>query len=77
MKRTPTLGEFELILQSVPDADKIGHLFAADIEFDKKNATKKQLFFNEIYTTIFEKKKILSGNERLVFQLLDAMKVKR
>ena len=77
MKRTPTLGEFELILQSVPDTDKIGHLFAADIEFDKKNATKKQLFFNEIYTTIFEKKKILSGNERLVFQLLDAMKVKR
>ena len=77
MKRTPTLGEFELILQSVPDTDKIGHLFAVDIEFDKKNATEKQLFFNEIYTTIFEKKKILSGNERLVFQLLDAMKVKR
>ena len=77
MKRTPTLREFELILQSILDTDQIGHLFAVDIEFDKKNATEKQLFFNEIYTTIFEKKKILSGNERLVFQLLDAMKVKR
>ena len=77
MKRTPTLREFELILQSILDTDQIVHLFAVDIEFDKKNATEKQLFFNEIYTTIFEKKKILSGNERLVFQLLDAMKVKR
>ena len=77
MKRTPTLREFELILQSILDTDQIGHLFAVGIEFDKKNATEKQLFFNEIYTTIFEKKKILSGNERLVFQLLDAMKVKR
>ena len=77
MKRTPTLREFELILQSILDTDQIGHLFAVGIEFDKKNAPEKQLFFNEIYTTIFEKKKILSGNERLVFQLLDAMKVKR
>ena len=36
MKRTPTLREFELILQSILDTDQIGHLFAVDIEFDKK-----------------------------------------
>ena len=69
MKRTPTLREFELILQSISNTIK------SAIEFDKKNATEKQLFFNEIYTAIFEKKKILSGNERSVFQLLDAMRL--
>ena len=75
MKRAPTLREFELILQVFSDTDKIGHLFLVDIEFDKKNATEKQIFFNEIYTPVFEKKKVLSANERSVFQLLDAMRL--
>ena len=53
----------------------MGHLFVVDIEFDKKkNATEKQLFFNEIYTSISEKKKFFSANERSVFQLLEARK---
>ena len=34
----------------------------------------KQLFFNEIYSPIFEKKK-LSVNERSIFQLLDSMRL--
>ena len=75
MKRTPTLREFELSLQGISNTDKIGHLFLVDIEFDKKNAIEKQIFFNEIYTTIFEKKKVLSPNEKSVFQLLDAMRL--
>ena len=50
-------------------------LSLVNIEFDKKNATEKQLFFNEIYTSIFEKKKVLPANERSVFQLLDAMRL--
>ena len=33
------------------------------------------MFFNEIYTPIFEEKKILSANERFAFQLLDAMRL--
>ena len=41
----------------------------------KKNAIEKQIFFNEIYTPIFEKKKVLSANEKSVFQLLDAMRL--
>ena len=45
-----------------------------DIEFDHENADEKQLFFNEIYIPIFEKK-VLSANERSVFQLLDAMRL--
>ena len=69
MKRAPTLREFELILQSISNTDKIGHLVLVDIEFDRKNATEKQIFFNEIYTPIFEQKKVLCANERLVFQL--------
>ena len=69
MKRAPTLREFELILQSISNTDKIGHLVLVDIEFDRKNATEKQIFFNEIYTPIFEQKKLLCANERLVFQL--------
>lgn len=51
-KKIPSLKEFDLIIQG-----KIGHLFVVDIEFDEKNADEKQLFFNKIYTLIFEKKK--------------------
>lgn len=42
--------------EQISDMDKIRHLFIVDIEFDKENSTEKQLFFNEICTTIFEKK---------------------
>ena len=49
--------------------------FVVDIHFDQKNASEKQLFFNEIYSPVFEKKKVLSANERSVFQLLDAMRL--
>ena len=72
-KKLPTMREFNLILQGISDTDKVGHLFIVDIEFDYKNASEKELFFNEIYTPIFEKKKVLSANERSTFQLLDAM----
>lgn len=32
--------EFDLIVQSIPDEDKIGRLFIVDIEFDYENARK-------------------------------------
>lgn len=32
--------EFDLIVQSIPDEDKIGHLLIVDIEFDHENARK-------------------------------------
>ena len=68
--------EFDLITQGISDEDKIGHLFVVNIHFDKKkNASEKQLFFNEIYSPIFEKKKVLSANERSISQLLDAMRL--
>ena len=74
-KKLPTIREFDLIVQGISDTDKIRHLFIIDIEFDYKNATKKQLFFNEIYIPIFEKKKVLPGNEKTVFHLLNAMRL--
>ena len=67
--------EFDLIIQGLLDEDKLGHLFVVDIHFHQKNASKKQLFFNKIYSPIFEKKKIFSANERSLFQLLDAMRL--
>ena len=51
--------EFDLIIQGLLDEDKLGHLFVVDIQFHQKNASKKQLFFNKIYSPIFEKKKFL------------------
>ena len=56
-KKLPTIREFDLILQRISDTDKIGHLFIVEIEFDYKNTREKELFFNEIYTPIFEKKR--------------------
>ena len=55
VKKTPSMREFDLIIQEILGKDKIGHPFVVDIEFDRKNVCEKQLFFNEIYTTIFEK----------------------
>ena len=77
MKRALPLTEFELILQGISDIDKTGHLFLVDIEFNKKNATEKQTFFNEIYTPIFEKKKVLSVNERSAFSAFRCNEIKR
>ena len=75
MKKLPSLSTFDLIVQSISNEDKIGKLFLINIEFDCRNASKKQLFFNEIYTSIFEKKKTLPACEKSVFQLLDAMRL--
>ena len=67
--------EFDLIMQGVSDEDKIGHLSVIDIHFDYKNASEKQLFLNEIFLPIFNKKKVLLTYERSVFQLLVAMRL--
>ena len=66
--------EFDLIIQGISDEDKIGHHFAVDFRFDTNNASEKQLFLNEIYSPILEKK-VLSANERSFFQFLDAMRL--
>ena len=57
--------EFDLIIQEISDKDQTGHLFVVDFEFDNENADEKQLFFNEIYTPIFEEKKFYLPNKDL------------
>ena len=63
--------KFNTLFQKVGLKDEIGHLYIVDIMFDAKNASKKQLVYNEIYPAIIEKKKIIDPCERSVFQLLE------
>ena len=62
---------FNMLLEKVNFEDKIGHLFVVDIVFDSKNATEKELAYNEIYPPIIEKQKIIDPCERSVYQLLE------
>ena len=73
-KKILTMREFELIIQGISDQDKFDHLLVVVIKFDLKNTDEKQLFFNEIYPPILEKK-VLPSNDRFVFQLLDTMRL--
>ena len=47
---SPSWLKFNVLLESVSLSDPIGHLFVVDIEFDEKNATERQLLYNEIHT---------------------------
>ena len=62
---------FNILLECVNFDDKIGHLYIVDIEFDFKNATEREFAYNEIYSPIIEKQKIIDPCERSVFQLLE------
>ena len=68
---SPSWLEFNLLLEKVSLEDPIGHLLVVDIEFDEKNATKKQFMYNEIFPPIIEIQKILDANERSLYQLLE------
>ena len=60
---------FNLLLEKANFEDKIGHLFVF-IVFDSKNATGKELAYNEIYPPLIEKQKIIDPCKRSVYQLL-------
>ena len=62
---------FNFFLEKVDFEDTAGHLYIADIEFDIKNATKRELAYNEIYPPMIEKQIIIDPCERSVFQLLE------
>ena len=74
-KKIPTMREVDLMIHGIWGGGKIGHLFEVDIRFHQKNASEKQLFFYKTHSSIFKKKKVLSENERSVFQILDAMRL--
>ena len=60
---SPSSLEFNLLLEKVSLEDTIGHLFIVDIEFDEKNATKRQYMYYKIFPPIIDKQKILDANE--------------
>ena len=55
-KKAPSLRNFDPVVQSISDEDRIGRLFIVDIEFDWKNARQKQLFFNEKFPYLKRKR---------------------
>ena len=72
-KKIPSMREFQLILEDISHENRIGYLFVVDLMFDFERCIARELLFNEIYSPVFEKKKVLPPSERFVFQLLDAM----
>ena len=68
---SPSWLEFNLLLEKFSLEDPIGQLFVVDIEFDEKNATKKQYMYNEIFPPILGEQKILDANEQSLYQLLE------
>ena len=52
--KTPSMLEFNRILDRLSHEDRMVHLFIVDIQFRNKNP--KTMLFNDIYPPIFEKK---------------------
>ena len=74
MKEIPSLHEFDIVLNKISHTDKTGHLFIVDTNFHLKN--EKTLLFDEIYTPIFEKSKLIKPCERSALQLLSVLSKK-
>ena len=70
-KEVMSYKKFDLLLETVDLDDKTGHLFVVDIHFHHKNATSRQLSYNEIFPPIIEKHKIIDASERFVYQLIE------
>ena len=60
-----------VILNGLSYTDKIGHLFIVDIKFHDKN--EKAMLFNETYTPIFEKNKVIQVDRRSLAQLMTVL----
>ena len=55
------LKQFNMLLEKLDLDNQIGHLFVVDIEFNAVEATAKTLRYNQIYTPVFEKDKIVDA----------------
>ena len=70
MKKIPSLREFNKTLNNISQADNIGHLFIVNIMY---HLVIKKTLFNEVYTPIFEKSKLIKPYERFTLQLLSVL----
>ena len=52
---SPSWLKFNLLLEWVDSDDETGHLFVADIEFDKKKATERKYMYNGIIPPVIDK----------------------
>lgn len=55
------LKQFNMLLETLDLDNQIGHWFVVDIEFNAVEATAKTLRYNQIYTPVFEKDKIVDA----------------
>ena len=67
IKKNSSVPEFNIILNNISHTNKIGHLFIVDIKFHFKN--EKNLLFNKLYTSIFEKSKLTKPYGRKISAL--------
>ena len=70
MKKIPSLHELNKTLNKISHADKIRHLFIANIMY---HLVIKKTLFNEVYTPIFEKSKLIKPYERSTLELLSVL----
>ena len=70
-EHSPSLLEFNKILDKIPYDDQIGYLSIVDIKFHNKNP--KTLLFNEIFPPAFEKNKKMEPFERSTLQLMSIL----
>ena len=59
-EEVPSWRKFDLLLETVDLDDKIGHSFVVDIHFDYKNATSRQLLYNEFFHQLLRNIKTLT-----------------
>ena len=69
--KTPSMLEFNRILDRLSHEDSIGHLFIVDIKFHNKNP--KTMLFNEIFPPVFEKNKTVRAHDRSTVQLMSVL----
>ena len=66
----PTLKDFNMSLETLSLEDKNGHLIVVGIRLDAR-----KLIYDELYTPIFKKQKILDSFEKSVFQLSENIRM--
>ena len=66
-KFVPSWKHFNILTEKVCIEDEIAHLFVTDIHFGEKNATERQMMYNELHTLAFEKEKCLIQARGLLF----------
>ena len=74
-KICPNPEKFNMLAEKVDLDALIGHLFVFDIDFNFEKAAAKTLMYNEIYTLISKKQKMIDPTEKSIFQLSETLQM--